>query len=49
MRNISLNIYNKFIKNESKSRIILILYIFISILITNSYLDSYFNKFKNRF
>jgi NhaA family Na+:H+ antiporter len=47
MRKISINIYNKFIKNESKSGIILIFCIFISILIANSYLGPNFNNFLN--
>ncbi|TKB97854.1 Na+/H+ antiporter NhaA [Pedobacter cryophilus] len=47
MRKISINIYNKFIQNESKAGIILILCIFISIFIANSFLGAYFNDFLN--
>ncbi|OAQ39885.1 sodium:proton antiporter [Pedobacter psychrophilus] len=47
MREISKNVYKKFLQTESKAGIILIFCVFISILIANSSLGSYFNNLLN--
>lgn len=47
MRKLSANIYKKFLKTESKAGIILIICVFISILIANSPIGTYFNDFLN--
>ena len=47
MRKLSLDIYNKFKKNESKAGIFLIVCVLLSIIIANSTIGNYFNDFLN--
>jgi NhaA family Na+:H+ antiporter len=47
MRKLSFNIYQKFIKNESKAGIFLIVCVLLSIIIANSSIGNYFNELLN--
>nr|MBC7611430.1 Na+/H+ antiporter NhaA [Pseudopedobacter sp.] len=47
MRKLSLDIYKKFKKNESKAGIFLIVCVLLSIIIANSTIANYFNDFLN--